>query len=60
MYHVDSVSSHPKKLTTGESHICSGDMLPEQSDTIPKQNHYLDMESNEYHNRCKGKVSKRK
>jgi hypothetical protein len=28
----------------GESRICSGDMLPEQSNTIPLQNHYMDLE----------------
>jgi hypothetical protein len=42
----------------GESCICSGDTLPEKSNTIPLQNQYMDLESNEYHNTCKGKVSK--
>jgi hypothetical protein len=41
----------------GESHICSGKVLPKQSDTIPLQNHCMVLESNEYHNTCKGKVS---
>jgi hypothetical protein len=41
-----------------ESQTCSSDVLPEQSNTTPLQNHYTDLESNEYHNTCKGKVSK--
>jgi hypothetical protein len=43
---------------TGESHICSSDVLAKQSNTIPLQNQCMDLESNEYHNTCKGKVSK--
>jgi hypothetical protein len=41
-----------------ESRICSSDMLPEQTNIIPLQNHYMDLEWNEYHSTSKGKVSK--
>jgi hypothetical protein len=42
----------------GESRIFSSDVLPEQSNTIPLQNHYMDLELNEYHNTWKEKVRK--
>jgi hypothetical protein len=42
----------------GESRIWPGSLLPKYSNTIPLQNHYTDLESNEYHTTWKGKVRK--
>jgi hypothetical protein len=49
-----------KKIPCPEINACwhTGDLLPEQSNTIPLQNHCMDFKSSEYHNTFKGKVSK--
>jgi hypothetical protein len=56
------VKIHPEIsvcLDMGESHICLGDVLPEHSNMVPLQNHYTDLETNEYHTQhMQGKACK--